>query len=387
MKNTKIRISLLVGGSVSVTILIVLLIFNIVSFSRLESKVNEAIDEAINMNLDSIYNESSDFIYEDETDSTYYAQLIFLTDSQDDNEVYPLTEKEEKIVDYYINNYSEELQLAHIGNAYYYIKSVDLSNDNENLVLLAYVNISGEPEVIRGVNILFIMIAFIVGIVGSLIGYKLGTKLEENEKSQKQFFENTSHELKTPLMIINGYAEGIETGVETDYKKVGRIIGSQTRRMSELIEDILYLSKLESKMVALNKERLDMNSFIQDILMPFEGVIINKGIDISINIDKGYINADSDKLEHAISNLITNAIKYADKRIEIDYTDNRLSIWNDGPTLSDEELSHIFERFYTSSNGNTGIGLALAKEIIKLHGYSIIAKNYNNGTKIVVNMI
>ena len=121
--------------------------------------------------------------------------------------------------------------------------------------------------------------------------------------------------------------------------------------------------------------------------MPFEGIVMNKGIEITINLNKGYINADPDKLEHAISNLITNAIKYADKRIEIDYTDNRLSIWNDGHTLSDEELSHIFERFYTSSNGNTGIGLALAKEIIKLHGYSINKKNYNNGTKIVVNMI
>ena len=215
----------------------------------------------------------------------------------------------------------------------------------------------------------------------------MGRKLEENELSQRTFFENTSHELKTPLMTINGYAEGLEKGVVTDYKKVGRIINSQTRRMSSLIEDILYISKVESGMVTLQKEKIEVDSYIQDILMPFEGIVMNKGIEITINLNKGYINADPDKLEHAISNLITNAIKYADKRIEIDYTDNRLSIWNDGPTLSDEELSHIFERFYTSSNGNTGIGLALAKEIIKLHGYSIIAKNYNNGTKIVVNMI
>ena len=390
MNKTRIRISLLVGLSVTITILIVLLIFNIVSISRLEDNAEEAIDEVIAMNLEAIYNDSNDFVYEDETESTYYAQLIYLTnddgnDNGDDNG-YTLTEKEDKIVDYFLDNYSEELQLANIGNAYYYIKSVDLSDDNETLILLAYVNVSGEPELIRTINIYFIFIALLVGIIGSLIGYKLGCKLEENEKSQKQFFENTSHELKTPLMTINGYAEGLETGVVTDYKKVGRIINSQTRRMSGLIEDILYISKVESRMVTLNKEELEVNSYVQDILMPFEGIVISKGINVNINLDEGYINADPDKLEHAISNLITNAIKYADSKIEIAYSSNKLTIWNDGSTLSDEEITHVFDRFYTSSKGNTGIGLALAKEIFKLHGYKVSARNARNGTEFIVIM-
>ncbi len=387
--KTRIKISLLVGLTVAATILFVLVIFNMIRNEQLENQAEQAIDEVVEANIEIIYgyDDASEFIYEDETESTYYAELIYLTEYEDKNNEYTITTKEEKIVDWYKKHPSDVMQFANIENASYFIKSVDLSDENGEYILLAYVNVTGEPELIREINIVLIITAIIIGIIGSIMGYVMGRKLEENELSQRTFFENTSHELKTPLMTINGYAEGLEKGVVTDYKKVGRIINSQTRRMSSLIEDILYISKVESGMVTLQKEKIEVDSYIQDILMPFEGIVMNKGIEITINLNKGYINADPDKLEHAISNLITNAIKYADKRIEIDYTDNRLSIWNDGPTLSDEELSHIFERFYTSSNGNTGIGLALAKEIIKLHGYSIIAKNYNNGTKIVVNMI
>ena len=387
--KTRIKISLLVGLTVAATILFVLVIFNMIRNEQLENQAEQAIDEVVEANIEIIYgyDDASEFIYEDETESTYYAELIYLTEYEDKNNEYTITSKEEKIVDWYKKHPSDVMQFANIENASYFIKSVDLSDENGEYILLAYVNVTGEPELIREINIVLIITAIIIGIIGSIMGYIMGRKLEENELSQRTFFENTSHELKTPLMTINGYAEGLEKGVVTDYKKVGRIINSQTRRMSSLIEDILYISKVESGMVTLQKEKIEVDSYIQDILMPFEGIVMNKGIEITINLNKGYINADPDKLEHAISNLITNAIKYADKRIEIDYTDNRLSIWNDGPTLSDEELSHIFERFYTSSNGNTGIGLALAKEIIKLHGYSIIAKNYNNGTKIVVNMI
>lgn len=387
--KTRIKISLLVGLTVAATILFVLVIFNMIRNEQLENQAEQAIDEVVEANIEIIYgyDDASEFIYEDETESTYYAELIYLTEYEDKNNEYTITTKEEKIVDWYKKHPSDVMQFANIENASYFIKSVDLSDEYGEYILLAYVNVTGEPELIREINIVLIITAIIIGIIGSIMGYVMGRKLEENELSQRTFFENTSHELKTPLMTINGYAEGLEKGVVTDYKKVGRIINSQTRRMSSLIEDILYISKVESGMVTLQKEKIEVDSYIQDILMPFEGIVMNKGIEITINLNKGYINADPDKLEHAISNLITNAIKYADKRIEIDYTDNRLSIWNDGSTLSDEELSHIFERFYTSSNGNTGIGLALAKEIIKLHGYSIIAKNYNNGTKIVVNMI
>lgn len=390
--STKFKIALLVGGTVTATILIVLIIFNIARNSQLENKAEEAIDEVISINTEYIYEDSEEakdskgFVYEDETQSTYYAELIYLTDYEDADSEYTISKKEEKIVEWYEMHPSSEMQFAVIGSASYYIKSFYITYDDGAYVLLAYVNVSGEPELIFEINIMMIITAILIGVIGSVIGYNLGRKIEENEIAKRTFFENTSHELKTPLMTISGYAEGLEKGVVTDYKKTGHIINAQTRRMSSLIEDILYISKVESGMVTLSKEKIEVDSYIQDILMPFEGVVINKGIDVSINLHEGYINADPDKLEHAISNLITNAIKYANNKINITYSDNRLSIWNDGMTLSDEEIKHVFDRFYTSSKGNTGIGLALAKEIFKLHGYEVIAKNYNGGTEFIVAM-
>lgn len=88
--------------------------------------------------------------------------------------------------------------------------------------------------------------AVIISIFGSLLGLIFGKKIEESQLSQKLFFENTSHELKTPLTSIRGYAEGMERGVITDYQKTGSVIISQTEKMSRLIDDILLMAKLES---------------------------------------------------------------------------------------------------------------------------------------------
>ena len=201
----------------------------------------------------------------------------------------------------------------------------------------------------------------------------------QNDKAQKTFFENTSHELKTPLMAICGYAEEIEMGVITDYSQAGRMIVSQTERMSKLIEDILYLSKMESGTEPLKCEPIEMASLVQDILMPLEGIVNRRNLSVSLELDEGYVNGDPEKLEHAVANLITNSVKYACSQIEISWKNQVLSIWNDGGELSTEDFSHMFERFHTGQNGNSGIGLALSKEIVEMHGWKLSAKNDRHG--------
>lgn len=385
MKKTRIKISLLVGLSVMATILIVLLIFNIVSKWSIKENSREAIDEIIQLNLDTIYNPDSNSTiqYDDESESTYYAQLIYLIDGLPESEYYA-GYRDDRIIKWCFEHPSEELQYAKIGNASYYIRMLYLSDEEGDYTLIAYVNISGEPELINIMTIVLLILAIVIGLIGSIIGYRLGMEIERSQLIQKTFFENTSHELKTPLMTISGYAEGLEKGVVTDYEKTGRIINNQTKRMNSLIEDILYISKLESGVVTLNKEQLEVKSYIQDILMPFEGAILSRNLNLSLELDDGTIYADPNQLEHAISNLITNAIKYAKSSIVITYTNNQLSIWNDGGSISDEELEHIFDRFYTSKNGNTGIGLALVKEIINLHGWKIVAYKTNGGIAFVI---
>ena len=88
---------------------------------------------------------------------------------------------------------------------------------------------------------------------------------------------------------------------------------------------------------------------------------------------------EPEKLEHAVANLITNSVKYACSQIEISWKNQVLSIWNDGGELSTEDFSHMFERFHTGQNGNSGIGLALSKEIVEMHGWKLSAKNDRHG--------
>lgn len=137
--------------------------------------------------------------------------------------------------------------------------------EDSNERLLAYVDVTGEPELVKEISFGVLLDAFVIAALGAAIGYFLGKKLEQNDKAQKTFFENTSHELKTPLMAICGYAEEIEMGVITDYSQAGRMIVSQTERMSKLIEDILYLSKMESGTEPLKCEPIEMASLVQDI--------------------------------------------------------------------------------------------------------------------------
>ncbi len=113
--------------------------------------------------------------------------------------------------------------------------------------------------------------------------------------------------------------------------------------------------------------------------MPFEGTVLSRGLQVTLDLQPMTVSADPDKLEHAVSNLLTNALKYARTHIQISCGKGTVFIENDCTNLSDETISHLFERFYTGPDGNTGIGLSLAKELIELHGWQITARRAANG--------
>ena len=245
--------------------------------------------------------------------------------------------------------------------------------------VVGYVDVTGELELIRQINTVFLMAALAIGIFGSTMGFFIGRKLEQNQLAQKQFFENTSHELKTPLTSIRGYAEGIEKGVITDYPRTGKTIAAQTEKMSRLVEEILCMAKLESGSMKPEKEEIELTAFLQDCLMPFEGTVISRSLDVTLDLQPMTVSADPDKLEHAVTNLLTNALKYARTKIVISCGGGVFRIANDCDSLSDDTLAHLFERFYTGRDGNTGIGLSLAKDLIELHGWRISAVRTEDG--------
>lgn len=247
-----------------------------------------------------------------------------------------------------------------------------------------YVNVSSEEQLIRTVSIsLYIIMVLCMG-GASIAGLLLGKRIENDQNRQKQFFENASHELKTPLMSIQGYAEGLEEGIFKDPQKATRVILSETDKMTALVNDILSLSRLESGAYKLNKEPLNLQDFLAECLTSMEASIAERRLRVSFDVTPVMIEADRVQFEKAVRNILMNAIRYAKSEIRIYSDGKRLIIWDDGSPISEESLKHLFERFYTGPNGNTGIGMSLTKEIVEQHGWKIKAENTASGAQFVI---
>ncbi|MBQ6039842.1 MAG: HAMP domain-containing histidine kinase [Oscillospiraceae bacterium] len=411
MHKLRWHIALLVGGSVLLMLLIFMGAFNLLMHHRIEVDADESMrlilmPDTVNISGSLVYSPETIAIFEKDGDASgsfpIYSQkdklimqwcennlpgitqaaeidgnqyYIMFTDSDFIKEMYKNEDDEENPGSIYMNGVT--IQTDEDGETVESVYTSDFSGSVNELI--CYVDITGELEVIRKMNIVFLIAALVIGLFGSTMGYFIGRKLEQNQLAQKQFFENTSHELKTPLTSIHGYAEGIEKGVITDYPRTGRIIAAQTEKMSQLVEEILCMAKLESGTVTLDREPVDLPDFLQDCLMPYEGTVLSRGLNVTLDLHPMTVSADPGKLEHAVSNLLTNALKYAQTYIRISCGDGFIRISNDCTALSDDTLSHLFERFYTGREGNTGIGLSISRELIALHGWHIIAARTEEG--------
>jgi two-component system phosphate regulon sensor histidine kinase PhoR len=223
------------------------------------------------------------------------------------------------------------------------------------------------------------------------------------DKQKKQFTANVSHELKTPLTSIAGYAELIETGIakEPDIKPFATIIRKQALRLVTLSEDIIQLSQLDES----DEEEITFSSvdIYETANRCVQALSINakaKGIDIALTGESTFIKANPSLLEELIYNLCDNAIRYNKEngKVEIKiYTDasgTTLSVSDTGIGIEDKYKDRIFERFFrvdksrSKATGGTGLGLAIVKHIAQIHGAEIsVDSKLNEGTTIYVHFV
>ena len=264
------------------------------------------------------------------------------------------------------------------GEGYYY--SYD-SYPDQGGYIVEYIDTTSEQSLIATVNTAFVIIGIIGALLAAAAGYVAGRRIDEAQEAQKRFYENMSHDLKTPLAAIRGYAEGASGGI-VSVDEATRSIVRETDRMTETINEILGLSRLEAGAVQPNKEAIVVEDFVQDCLMPLEGAVRTRGIEVELDLAPGEVMADSSLFDHALSNVLTNAVRHAGTRIRVTYDGTRLAVWNDGGAPEAEQLSHLFDRFHAGEGGSTGIGLAIAKEVANLHGWSIAARRVDDGLEI-----
>lgn len=213
----------------------------------------------------------------------------------------------------------------------------------------------------------------------------MSEKLETYDKAQKTFLQNASHEFRTPLMSIQSYAEGIKYGV-TDSTESADIIIDESKRLTQLVENLLYLSRLDAIEENYCFCTLDFNDLIRSCADRISLIAAKASIYIDINLLDKMINisADEEKLSRAITNILSNCIRYAKSTVVIktELTNEntvRIILSDDGPGFQSVELPNIFDRFYKGSKGNFGLGLAISKNVIEKHNGKITAENSQAG--------
>ena len=249
---------------------------------------------------------------------------------------------------------------------------------------IMYIDIGPITRYIVTLNWAFFGVLLAISSVMCLLGFRFGRDIEKEAERQQTFFQNASHELKTPLMAIQGYAEGIQAGV-MDTGSAAEVILKESDRMTELVDELLDISKIDMGRQQLALSEMDVWELLYDSIRAVEPAAAGGGITITPDFPETpvMVSCDDTRLRRAVTNILSNGVRYARSELRLTCrTDKRnatIRIQDDGGGIAEEDLPHIFDRFYMGRSGKSGIGLALTKEIIHLHRGTIHAYNGETG--------
>ncbi|MDD7795323.1 sensor histidine kinase [Clostridium sp. 'White wine YQ'] len=230
---------------------------------------------------------------------------------------------------------------------------------------------------------------------------KMAKKLQDGERLKQEYEENRkllianiSHDLKTPITSIQGYIETMtdrnDLPKET-IEKYHQIIYSNAGYMNKLIDDLFLFSKLDMQKLDLQLESINVNAFMEDLMGEFGFELEERNIDFTYRDeiqDKYYVNIDRKRIHQVFKNIIGNSVKYASEnnlKINVKLYGNKefvfIDILDNGEGIPEDKLPYIFDRFYrvdyarTKDLMSTGLGLAIAKELVEAHGGEITASS------------
>lgn len=220
---------------------------------------------------------------------------------------------------------------------------------------------------------------------------------EAIDEMRKDFIANVSHELKTPIALIQGYAEGLNEGLcedEESRKYYTEVILDESEKMNKMVKQLLTLSSLESGNSILHKENFNLTSLIESVLGSISILIGEKNVNIEFDSGKEiFLNADEFKIEEVVTNYISNSIHHVSDsgEIKINVSDDgeniTFSVYNTGNPIPEKDLNNIWEKFYkvdkahSRAYGGSGIGLSIVKAIVEAHNGTVAVRNILDGVE------
>ena len=223
----------------------------------------------------------------------------------------------------------------------------------------------------------------------------MSDKLREVENSRREFVANVSHELRSPITSIKGFAEGMAEGVipAEEHPRYLRLVAEESNRLSRLVGDLLQLSRLEREDAALEKKAFDVDEMLRRAVIRRMNDLDEKKIEVDCDFraDACTVLADEERIEQVVINLLDNAIKFTEPegkislKTEIRDGEAFVTIWDNGAEIPEEDRPRVFERFFTSdrahtSGKGTGLGLSICQRILEMHGKRIELLDSGEGT-------
>jgi len=218
--------------------------------------------------------------------------------------------------------------------------------------------------------------------------------LERSRGLERQFLLSVSHDLRTPLTSIRGYAEALAEGQAPDPSHAAGVILSESRRLERLVNDLLELARLDARRFSLDVRPVDVGEVVADAAEGFRPAAERAGVALAVRVEPSLpaAAADPDRLAQVVANLVENALKYAAGRITVGVDRPAVTVWveDDGPGIPPDDLASVFEPFTTSSRraareAGTGLGLAIVHELVEAMGGTVRAEA-GAGARLVVTL-
>ena len=226
----------------------------------------------------------------------------------------------------------------------------------------------------------------------------MSLKISQSEKMESEFISSVSHELRTPLTAINGWGETLledESGDVQQLRRGVQIILKESRRLTNMVEELLEFSKMQDGRFTLQVEEMDLQAELEDAIYTYRELFRQDGISLEYGSDKALydepITGDPERLKQVFCNVLDNAAKHggSGKRIVVHLTQQEgeyiISIRDFGPGIPEAELPYVKQKFYKGSSRarGSGIGLAVCDEIVRLHGGQFDIANAAGGGAVV----